>query len=122
MMTMNKRRGNNTIFNTKQAQLSPLQVKVRGNSREDFEQAARLFKSLVQKEKILALYKEKQKAEKPCQKKRRKQKEAREKRLAFEARQRLIDSGEWEKRMKKKEEQKKQRYLQRQQQPKETNE
>jgi len=91
------------------AQISPLQIKVRGESREDLESASRAFKSLVQKEKIISLYKEKQSYEKPSEKKRRRRKESQERRLAFEAKQRLIASGEWERRMQKKQDDKRKR-------------
>lgn len=46
------------IFNTPQAQLSPVQVRVRSETGEDFHYAAKLFKTIVQKEKILAFSKE----------------------------------------------------------------
>jgi len=99
-----------------QAQVSPTQVRIRGESREEFESAFRAFKSLVQKEKIISLYKEKQSYEKPSDKKRRKRKESCERRLAFAAKQRLMASGEWDKRMRKKQEQKNDRQQQRRQQ------
>jgi len=102
----------NTLGN--QAQLSPLQVVVRGNTKEDFELAFRVFKKTVQSEKIISLYKEKRAYEKPSDKKRRKRKEARERRLALAAKQRLIASGEWEKRMRKKQEKRQQRQQMRQ--------
>ena len=50
----------------------PLQVQVFNN----FEKAMRAFRALVQKERILSLYKEKQRYEKPSDKKRRKKNEA----------------------------------------------
>jgi small subunit ribosomal protein S21 len=84
----------------------PLQVIVRGP--DDFEQAARAFKALVQKEKVIAEYKERQQYEKPSIKKRRKSREATEKRLAYEYKMKLVQSGEWGKRMKKKQERRQQ--------------
>lgn len=95
-----------------QAQLSPIQVTLRGTTKEDFEQAFRAFKKLVNNEKVLSLYKEKQAYEKPSVKKRRKRKESRERKMAMEAKQRLVASGEWEKRMKQRQERKKQRQEQ----------
>ena len=58
-------------------QATPLQVVVYGN----FERAFRTFKNLVQKERILSDFKEKQSFEKPSDKKRRKKNEAKRKRF-----------------------------------------
>lgn len=111
----NKDRKYNKKYNISgiQAQVSPLQVVVRGESREEFEYAFKAFKKMVNNEKVLSLYKEKQAYEKPSVKKRRKRKESRERRLAMEAKQRLIASGEWEKRMRKKQEQRQSRQQKR---------
>jgi small subunit ribosomal protein S21 len=57
-------------------QAQPLQVEVRGN----FDRALRAFRNLVQKERILSTYKEKQSYEKPSVKRRRKQNESKRKR------------------------------------------
>jgi small subunit ribosomal protein S21 len=54
-------------------QAQPLEVKVYDNA---FDRALRAFKSLVQKERILSIYKEKQRYEKPSVKRRRKRNEA----------------------------------------------
>ncbi len=59
-------------------QAKPLEVKVYDN----FDKAFKAFRALVQKERILSLYKEKQRYEKPSDKKRRKKNEMRRK--AFE--------------------------------------
>ncbi len=75
----------------------PLQVEVFG----DFNFAVRTFNSLVQKERILAKIKEKMSYEKPSDRKRRKAREAREKAFITQSRQKMIDSGEWDKRQKK---------------------
>ena len=75
----------------------PLQVEVTG----DFNFAVRTFNSLVQKERVLALLKEKMAYEKPSERKRRKAREAREKAFVIDSRQKMIDSGEWDKRQKK---------------------
>lgn len=56
----------------------PLQVKVYGNN---FDKALRAFRALVQKERILSTYKEKQSYEKPSDKRRRKRNEAKRKLL-----------------------------------------
>lgn len=79
----------------------PIQVDVR-NGR--FEEACKIFKSIVQKEKVLNLFNEKSRYEKPSVKKRRKSAEAQQRKFAAETKQRLIDSGEWQKRKDKKEE------------------
>ena len=79
----------------------PLQVEVR-NGR--FDESCKIFKSIVQKEKVLNLFNEKSRYEKPSVKKRRKSAEAQQRKLAAETKQKLIDSGEWEKRKAKKEE------------------
>lgn len=83
------------------SRFKPLQVEVRSGSREDFEYAVRLFKNLVQREKVISNYKDRQSYEKPSDKKRRKRREAEEKRFAADAKQRMISSGEWDKKQKK---------------------
>lgn len=62
-------------------QAQPLEVKVYGGN---FDKALRAFRALVQKERILSTYKEKQRYEKPSDKKRRKRSEARRKRMEME--------------------------------------
>lgn len=57
----------------------PIEVKI--YKEKDFDRALRAFKAIVQKEKVLSLYKEKQAHETKSQKKRRKQSEAKQKRL-----------------------------------------
>lgn len=57
----------------------PLQVEVGSN----FEDALRRFKSMVQKDKILSLYKEKQHYEKPSEKKRRRSRRTSSSRPSF---------------------------------------
>lgn len=59
-------------------QLKPLEVKVYGNN---FDKALKAFRALVQKERILSTYKEKQSYEKPSQKRRRKRNEMQRKLL-----------------------------------------
>jgi small subunit ribosomal protein S21 len=71
-----------------------LEVKVHDN---DFEDAFRKFKSLVQKEKIISEYKEKQRYEKPSDKKRRKHREAIQKLMLAKLREQQVLSGEWDK-------------------------
>lgn len=60
----------------------PLEVKVYNNN---FDRALRAFRALVQKERVLSLYKEKQSYEKPSQKRRRKRNEMRRKSLELES-------------------------------------
>jgi small subunit ribosomal protein S21 len=57
-------------------QATPLEVKVYNN---DCERAIKAFRTLVQKERVLSSYKEKQTYEKPSDRKRRKRNEARRK-------------------------------------------
>jgi small subunit ribosomal protein S21 len=59
-------------------QAQPLEVKVYGNN---FDKALRAFRALVQKERILSTYKEKQSYEKPSDKRRRKRNESKRKLL-----------------------------------------
>lgn len=75
-------------------QFRGLEIKVHDN---DFEDAFRKFKSLVQKEKIISEYKEKQRYEKPSDKKRRKKRESIQKVMLAKLREQQILSGEWDK-------------------------
>jgi small subunit ribosomal protein S21 len=59
-------------------QAQPLEVKVYGNN---FDKALKSFRSLVQKERVLSWYKEKQSYEKPSDKRRRKINESKRKKL-----------------------------------------
>lgn len=59
-------------------QAIPLEVKVYGNN---FDRALKAFRALVQKERILSAYKDKQTYEKPSDRRRRKRNEASRKRL-----------------------------------------
>ena len=71
----------------------PLEVRVLGNP----DKAFRAFKSIVQKEKILSLFKQRQSYEKPSDKKRRKRSESRRKQTELELKQAQIASGEYDK-------------------------
>lgn len=62
-------------------QAQPLEVKVYNNN---FDKALRTFRALVQKERILSLYKERSRYEKPSDKRRRKRNEMKRKRLEFD--------------------------------------
>jgi len=88
---------------------SPIEVKVYGN----FDRAFKNFRMLVQSEKILSLYKEKQSYEKPSDKKRRKLNESIQKTLEAEMKQKKILSGEYEKEKVKKQAQKEKRRRER---------
>ncbi len=59
-------------------QAQPLEVKVYGNN---FDKALRAFRALVQKERVLSAYKEKQAYEKPSDRRRRKRNESVRKQL-----------------------------------------
>lgn len=60
-------------------QAKPLEVKVYGN----FDKAFKAFRSIVQKERVLSVYKEKQSYEKRSDKRRRKVNESKRKQLEF---------------------------------------
>lgn len=62
-------------------QFQPLEVKVYGTN---FDRAFRAFRALVQKEKVLSVYKEREAYEKPSDKRRRKRSESRRKQLELE--------------------------------------
>lgn len=100
--------------NNEEVVVKPLEIQVvNGN----FEDAFRRFKSLVQKEKVVSDYKTRQGYEKPSEKKRRKRREAAERRFLAESRERQMISGEWDKKQKRKEIKRKQKqdaYKQRQ--------
>lgn len=76
---------------------SPIQVEV-----NHFEESMRYFKSLVQKEKVLSDFKDRQSYEKPSEKKRRKKREAAERRRITAMRDKMIANGEWDRRQKQK--------------------
>jgi small subunit ribosomal protein S21 len=97
---------------------TPLQVVVGSN----FEDALKRFKSLVQKSKILSLYKEKQSYEKPSEKKRRRNREAQERNRVAALREKQILSGEWEQRQKSKEQKRRERTKENDRRPRERNE
>ena len=67
---------NNKFAHIIPVQAQPLEVKVYNNN---FDKALRAFRALVQKERILSTYKEKQSYEKPSDKYRRKQNEMKRK-------------------------------------------
>lgn len=67
----------------------PLQVVVYN---DDFDGAHKLFKGLLQREKVISLYKERRYYEKPSDKKRRKRREAESKRLAAARKVRFMES------------------------------
>jgi ribosomal protein S21 len=92
------------------SEVTPLEIKVEGPGREHFEEAFRKFKALVQRERIVGQVKERMSFEKPSEKKRRKRREARERRLLAAMREKMIASGEWEKRQKRKEQRRQQRF------------
>jgi small subunit ribosomal protein S21 len=84
------------------SKISPIEVVVEGSSREDFEHALRKFKTMFQRERIVGQLKERSFHEKPSEKKRRKRREAENRRLMTERRERMMKSGEWDVYMKKK--------------------
>lgn len=97
------RKGNNhmkTQDYCKSLGLKPLEIEVRN---DNFEDAVRRFKTLVQAEGVIAAYKSRQAYEKPSERKRRKSREAQERAALQALREAQIISGEWEKRQKRKE-------------------
>lgn len=68
---------NDKFAHIEAVQAQPLEVKVYNNN---FDKALRAFRALVQKERILSTYKEKQSYEKPSDKRRRKRNEMKRKR------------------------------------------
>jgi ribosomal protein S21 len=66
-------RTSSTQYPSDAVQATPLEVKVFSNN---FERAMKAFRSLVQKERILSSYKDKQTYEKPSDRRRRKHNEA----------------------------------------------
>ena len=68
---------NDKFAHIEPVQAIPLEVKVYNNN---FDKALRAFRALVQKERILSTYKEKQSYEKPSDKRRRRRNEMRRKR------------------------------------------
>lgn len=71
---------NDKFAHIEAVQAQPLEVKVYGNN---FDKALRAFRALVQKERVLSAYKEKQTYEKPSDKRRRKRNESVRKQLEF---------------------------------------
>lgn len=80
--------------------INPIEVKVEGSSREDFEYAFRKFKALFQRERIVGQIKERMAYEKPSAKKRRKAREAVDRRVMTQIREDMVKSGEWDRRQK----------------------
>jgi small subunit ribosomal protein S21 len=66
--------------NIEAVQAQPLEVRVYGNN---FDKALRAFRALVQKERVLSSFKEKQTYEKPSDKRRRKRNESIRKQMEF---------------------------------------
>jgi len=80
--------------------IKPIEVIVEGSSREDFEYAFRKFKALFQRERIVVQIKERMAYEKPSAKKRRKSREAVDRRVMTQIRENLVKTGEWDRRQK----------------------
>ena len=78
---------------------SPLQIEVEHGC---FDDACKRFKALFQKERIIGQLKERSFYEKPSDKKRRKQRETRERKMLLEMREKMLKSGELERKFKRK--------------------
>ena len=81
---------NDKFAHIEAVQAQPLEVKVYNNN---FDKALRAFRALVQKERILSTYKEKQSYEKPSDKRRRKRNEMRRKRQELGSPQGMRERG-----------------------------
>lgn len=90
----------------------PLEVNV--SEEGGFDRAFRNFRTLVQKDRVLAIFRLKQSYEKPSEKKRRKRSEAKQKRLELEMKMKKIISGEYEKDKEKKEKERERKRIERQ--------
>lgn len=99
-MVYNK--NSNAFAHLEPANVEPIQVFV--DDCYSVEDAIRKFKAKFQRERIIGQLKEKSAYEKPSEKKRRKKREAVERRLFAESRERMIANGEWDKRLKKRQE------------------
>lgn len=71
----------NKFAHIQPVQAQPLEVKVYGNN---FDKALKAFRALVQRERVLSSYKEKQTYEKPSQKRRRKRNEMKRKMMELD--------------------------------------
>lgn len=106
------------MSNHDELKFSPLEVKVTGS----FEDASRRFRSIVQKEGVLAKVKEKAEYEKPSQKRRRKEREAANRRFVEDLREQQMKTGEWDKIMERREKKKQEKMARRQQLREQNNE
>jgi ribosomal protein S21 len=80
--------------------IRPIEVRVEGSSREDFEYAFRKFKALFQRERVVGQIKEKMSYEKPSARKRRKRREAIDRNAMNHLRENMMKTGEWDRRQK----------------------
>jgi ribosomal protein S21 len=80
--------------------IRPIEVRVEGSSREDFEYAFRKFKALFQRERVVGQIKEKMAYEKPSAKERRKRREAVDRNAMNQLRENMMKTGEWDRRQK----------------------
>lgn len=87
-----------SFFDDVEDHFSPLEIK----NIDNFEKAFRIFRMLVQKERVLSKFKEKMSYEKPSQKKRRKLNESKQRQFELEMKQKKILSGEYSKEKNKK--------------------
>lgn len=110
---MTKTKPTNNISSSKTApqemdwdHFQPLEVKVYNGN---FDQAFKQFRLLVQTERVLSLYKEKQSYEKPSEKRRRKHNESIQKNFELEIKKQKMASGQYEKDKLRKQKRKEQR-------------
>ena len=93
---------------------SPIEVKVENpGDRASFEKAMKNFRVSFQREGVVGELKDRLAYEKPSVKKRRKKRQAYERKLLAESRERMMASGEWDKRQKRKAKRRQQKLEQR---------
>jgi small subunit ribosomal protein S21 len=90
----------NKIAEIQDMEFSHLEVVVRNDNIED---AIRRFRMMVQSDGVLIKHREKEGYEKPSVKRRRKSNEAQRRTQLAEAREKMMISGEWDRRQEKKE-------------------
>lgn len=82
---------------------SHMEVKVYDSSVESFNTALKIWKSMVQKSRILSDFKASKTYEKPSEKRKREKREGVERRRILAVKEKQMASGEWDKIQKKKE-------------------
>jgi len=87
-------------MNQDAVQYKPLEVKIHDPSYESFQRAMKVFRAMVQKEKVLSFYKESNTYEKPSDERRRRANESDQKRLEELREQGIVVEGTQKKKKK----------------------